>query len=112
MQDVQVARKRLLCYSGLHTGCIWNRTSKGACRERGVTMRPYSNDLRERIVAAMDRQEHSLRQIAQLFSVGLSFVVRLSQRRATGSVRAKSHAGGPKPKIDAAAVQLLLELVH
>jgi transposase len=76
-------------------------------------MRPYSNDLRERIIAAIDRQEHSLHQIAQLFSVSLSFVVRLLQRRrATGSVQAKSHAGGPKPKLDAAAVQRLLELVR
>jgi transposase len=40
-------------------------------------MRPYSNDLRERIVAAVDRGEHSIRQIAHLFSVSLSCVVRL-----------------------------------
>lgn len=51
-------------------------------------MRPYSNDLRERIVAAIDRGEHSLRQLAHLFSVSLSFLVRLLQRRrATGSVQ-------------------------
>src|SRR5438045_2090862 len=76
-------------------------------------MRPYSNDLRERIVAAIDRGEHSLRQLAHLFSVNLSFLVRLLQRRrATGSVQPKPHAGGPVPKLDAAAVQRLLDLVR
>jgi hypothetical protein len=39
-------------------------------------MRPYSIDLRERFVAAVDRGEHSLRAIAHLFSVNLSFLVR------------------------------------
>jgi transposase len=76
-------------------------------------MRPYSNDLRERIVAAIDRGEHSLRQIAYLFSVNLSFLVRLLQRRrATGSVQPKPHAGGPPLKLDADAVRRLLELVR
>lgn len=76
-------------------------------------MRPYSIDLRERIVAAIDRGEHSLRQIAYLFSVNLSFVVRLLQRRrATGSVQPKPHGGGPPPKLDTAAVRRLLALVR
>jgi transposase len=76
-------------------------------------MRPYSMDLRERIVAAIDRGEHSLRQIAHLFSVHLSFLVRLLQRRrATGSVQPKPHGGGPPPQLDAAAVQRLLALVR
>jgi transposase len=76
-------------------------------------MRPYSMDLREHIVAAIDRGEHSLRQIARLFSVDLSFLVRLLQRRrATGSVQPKPHGGGPTPKLDAAAVRRLLALVR
>lgn len=76
-------------------------------------MRPYSIDLRERIVAAIDRGEHSLRQLAHLFSVNLSFLVRLLQRRrATGSVQPKPHGGGPTPKLDADAVGRLLALVR
>ncbi len=58
-------------------------------------MCPYSIDLRERMVAAIDRGEHSLRQISHLFSVNLSFLVRLRQRRrATGSVQPKPHGAG------------------
>jgi transposase len=76
-------------------------------------MRPYALDLRERMGAAIDRGEHSLRPIAHLFSVDLSFLVPLLQRRrATGSVQPQPHAGGPPPKLDAAAVRRRLALVR
>lgn len=76
-------------------------------------MRAYSNDLRERIVAAIERGEHSIRQIAHLFAVSLSCIVRLLQhQRRTGSVQPKPHAGVPTRKLDAAAEARLLELVQ
>ena len=76
-------------------------------------MRAYSNDLRERIVAAAEKGELSMRQIARLFAVSLSCVVRLCQRqRDRGSVQPQGHAGGPTPKLDAAAQARLLELVR
>jgi transposase len=76
-------------------------------------MRAYSNDLRERIVAAVERGEQSIRQIARLFSVSLSCVVRLLQRhRRTGSVQPKPHGGVPPRKLEAAAEARLLELVR
>jgi transposase len=77
-------------------------------------MRAYSNDLRERIVAAVERGEHSIRQIARLFSVSLSCVVRLLQRkRRTGAVQPDPRPGGvSQRKLDAAAEARLLELVH
>jgi transposase len=75
-------------------------------------MRAYSNDLRERIVAAVERGEYSIRQIAHLFSVSLACIVRLLQhQRRTGSVQPKPHAGVPTRKLDAAAEARLLELV-
>jgi transposase len=67
-------------------------------------MRPLSSDLRERIVAAVEQGEHSLRELAGLFVVNLSAIVRLLQRyRRTGSVQPKPHAGGPAPALDAKA---------
>src|SRR5262249_32731112 len=85
----------------------------GAMHEGGATMRAYSNDLRERLVAAVDRGELSLRQIARLFSVSLSCLVRLLQRRwRTGSIQPQPHAGGPTPKLDADALRRLRELVR
>jgi Transposase and inactivated derivatives len=76
-------------------------------------MRPLSLDLRERIVAAVELGEHSLRDLAELFAVDLSTIVRLLQRfRRTGSVCPKPHAGGPVPKLDAQAMARLLQLVR
>src|SRR6266567_237798 len=75
-------------------------------------MRPYSTDLRERILAAVERGEHSIRQIVHLFAVSLSFVVRLLQHyRRTGSLQPAPHAGGPTPPFDAPTVARLLQLV-
>jgi transposase len=76
-------------------------------------MRPFSSDLRERIVAAVERGEHSLRALARLFAVDLSTIVRLLQRyRHTGSVQPKPHAGGAAPLLDAKAEARLLDLVR
>src|SRR5215218_6681889 len=76
-------------------------------------MRAYSNDLRERIVAAVERGEQSIRQLAHIFSVSLSCIVRLLQRqRKTGSVQPKPHGGVPPRKLDAAAETRLRELVR
>jgi transposase len=59
-------------------------------------MRPYSMDLRERVAAAVDHAEGSLREIARRFRVSLSFVVRLLQRRPGAPTQApKPHRGGP-----------------
>jgi transposase len=75
-------------------------------------MRPYSIDLRERVVAAVDRHESSLWQIAQFFAVSLSFLVRLlRRRRVTGSVQPAAHGGGRCRALDADAEQRLRALV-
>lgn len=75
-------------------------------------MRAYSTDLRERILSAVERGKGSLRELADLFSVSLSSIVRLRRRyRATGSVLPKPHAGGPSSLLDAGACQRLRDLV-
>src|SRR6266513_1860403 len=84
----------------------------GAHLRGGATMRAYSNDLRERIVAAVERGELSLRQLAHLFAVSLSCIVRLLQRqRQTGSVQPKPQPGAAR-KLDAAAEARLGALVQ
>jgi transposase len=76
-------------------------------------MRAYSNDLRERIVAAVARGDYSIRHLARLFAVSVSSIVRLLQRkRRTGDVQPAPHAGGPTPKLDAAARARLRALVR
>ncbi len=61
--------------------------------------RPYSEDLRERAVAAVEGGL-SRRKSAALFSVGISSVIRWCQaKRETGSVAAKPMGGKVKPKL-------------
>jgi transposase len=60
--------------------------------------RPLSNDLRERVVAAMVAGE-SCRSVAERFGVAVSSVVKWSQRyRATGSV-APGKVGGHRKRV-------------
>ena len=76
-------------------------------------MRPYSIDVRQRVLAAVEAGEHSLRELAELFSLHLSTIVRLLQRfRSTGLVQPKPHGGGARPKLDAEATARLLALVR
>jgi len=75
-------------------------------------MRPLSNDLRQRILAAVDNREGSRRQIAKRFSVDVSTITRLLQlRRQTGSTEPRPHAGGTPPRLDQQALQRLRQLV-
>jgi putative transposase len=58
-------------------------------------MKPISNDLRLRIIEAIQKNEDSQPEIAERFSVSLSFVEKLWHRfRTTGSYQAQPHAGG------------------
>jgi len=76
-------------------------------------MRPYSTDLRERVAAAVDNGEGSQREIAALFRVSLSFIVRLLQRRrAAGTLEPKPHGGGPPPALGPEDQRRLAELIR
>jgi transposase len=58
-------------------------------------MRAYSNDIRRRIIERIQENEESQVEIAEHFSVSISFVEKLWHRfLATGSFEAKPHAGG------------------
>jgi transposase len=76
-------------------------------------MGPYSNDLRERVAAAVDHGEGSQREIARRFRVSLSFLVRLLQRRRdTDSLDPKPHGGGPTPALGPEDQQRLDALIR
>jgi transposase len=76
-------------------------------------MRAYSRDLREKIVNACARQFGSQRAIAALFGVSRSFVEKLLHRyRTSGDLGPKPHAGGQKPRLEAAAWPVLQRLVQ
>ena len=60
--------------------------------------RPYSNDLRCKVLEAYQSGEGSVQEISSIFSVSTSFVNRLLKRyRETKSVAPKPHGGGHPP---------------
>jgi transposase len=73
-------------------------------------MSPLSLDLRERILAAVDHNEGSRRQLARRFNVNVSTITRLLQlRRQTGSSAPRPHGGG-QPAIEVKYPGLMHEL--
>ena len=76
-------------------------------------MPPLSNDLRLRILDAVDNHEGTRREIAERFAVDVSTITRLLQRRRqSGSAAPRPHGGGHPPTLDAAASDRLATLVR
>jgi transposase len=75
-------------------------------------MKPYSNDLRSRVVATYERGEHSLEAVAALFAVSVASVKNFVRRyRETGSVDALPHAGGQSLSLNARQVEFVRSAV-
>jgi transposase len=71
----------------------------------------YSQDLRERVIAAVKAGEQSLSQIARTFGVSESTVDKWSRRwRETGQVAAKPWAGGPQRALRECAAVIQAEV--
>jgi len=69
--------------------------------------KPYSEDLRERVVAAVEGGL-SRRQAANMFDVGISTVIRWVQRfRTTGSFLAKPMGGDHRSRLTGARTWIL-----
>ena len=74
--------------------------------------RPYSDDLRSRVLQACDEGERPGR-VAKRFRIGRASVyVWLKQRRAEGRCRPKKMGGGPQPVIRDAVEATLKRLVE
>ena len=64
-------------------------------------MQPLSNDLRKRILDAVDNKEGSRRTLADRFKVNTSTITKLLQlRRETGSYEPRPHGGRIAPNLD------------
>ena len=74
-------------------------------------MKPYSSDLRRRIVQALETGEDTQSEITERFQVSLSFVEKLWSRwRASGSYQSKPHAGGRKRSLCADQARIQAEI--
>ncbi len=75
-------------------------------------MRPYSMDLRSRVVAACDRKDGRRIKIAERFGVSTAWIRRLLQRRReTGSIAPLPQNAGRKPALDDRKMERLRRLV-
>lgn len=76
-------------------------------------MRPYSLDLRQRIVNAYENREGSIRELAELFAVAPNTVYEYVTRMyATGSVAPCPHGGGVASSIDQPGLQHVRALLE
>jgi transposase len=76
-------------------------------------MKPYSIDLRQRIVDAYKKAEGSVRELAQRFVVTPKTVQNyLNLERQTGGVAPRPHGGGQPPKLNEAGVEQVRTLVE
>jgi transposase len=74
-------------------------------------MKPYSQDLREKIIRALETENETQEEIAERFSVSHSFVVKLWRRwRTTGSCAPLPHAGGRKRSLQSSQATIRREL--
>jgi transposase len=78
-----------------------------------TAMKPYSLDLREKILRAYDGNRGSQRALAALFGVSRACVEKLLQRRRTmGTIAPRPHAGGRKPSCDAMAQEVVRQALR
>lgn len=74
-------------------------------------MRPYSNDLRERVIAALDAGQDSQAEIAETVAVSLSTVEKWwRSRRETGRRTALPRAGGGRRALRGGAAFIRAEV--
>jgi transposase len=75
-------------------------------------MKAHPLELRQRIVAAVDRQEHTIEELAALFDVSERYVYQLLKlRRETGGLAPLPHGGGAVLKLDEAKLLKLADIV-
>ena len=75
--------------------------------------KPYSIDLREKIVVAYESKEGSMPKLANRFKVSKNFVAELLKRvKQTGRIAPKPHGGGHPPSVKTQGETFLKELIE
>ena len=78
-----------------------------------LPMKPYSLDLRQKIIDAYTNAEGSIRKLAQRFKVSPDFVRRLVTRhKREGTIAPKPHGGGHQPKLTSSGLDILQALLE
>ena len=75
-------------------------------------MKAYSEDLRQKVVEAVDQRGTSKSEAARLFGISLSSVKRYSRLASQGESLTPRKGGGRPPKADQTTRKLLEEDIH
>ena len=71
-------------------------------------MRAYSLDLRQKVVAAAERGDSTIEEVASAFGIGPTFVKKmLRQHRETGDLNPRPHGGGQTRRLSDKHLKLL-----
>lgn len=62
-------------------------------------MKPYPKELRTRVVAAVEKGDFTIPQIASIFGVGITFVKKMLRLHRAGDDLQPRHGGGPQPSL-------------
>ena len=62
-------------------------------------MVPYPKALRTRVVAAVEQGDMTIGEVAEVFSVGMTFVKKMRRRQRAGEDWAPRQGGGSAPKL-------------
>lgn len=76
-------------------------------------MRPYSTDLRQRVIAAYRRGEGSVRDLADQFEIAPRTIENwIVLARETGSIAPRAHGGGAPARLTLRRLKVLRQLVE
>lgn len=79
-----------------------------ARKSKLTAMRAYSLDLRQKVVAAVERGDSTIEEVAASFGVGQTFVKKmLRQHRETGDLSPRPHGGGQAARLSDKHLKLL-----
>jgi transposase len=72
--------------------------------------RPYSDDLRRKLLEAHNKSKGTLAELAEQFGVSVAWAWKMSSARLrTGSTERSLYRPGPKPRVYREAIRRLLE---
>lgn len=76
-------------------------------------MKPYSIDFRQKIIEVYEKENISIRKLAQRFQVAKSFIQKLlKQYRETGDISPKTQGGSPPTKLQKEHLVTLIEIIE
>src|SRR5215470_1019736 len=75
-------------------------------------MKPYPLELRLRVVAAYEEGQGTIAEIAALFHVGLTFIIKMIGRSRNGEGLEPKHGGGAKPSLNEVNLEVLRAAVE